>query len=248
MKILFTLLSIDSGNAMYLQSAKRLVNEILNQTKHDVLLSTNNTDFFEDITSENFILRNNIDSNSIFKYGSEFNYNLKYFAFEDISEKYDVILYLDCDIKLETWTDESDNLINSLMNQYDFGANRLNCSMGGSVKEYKETGRTLFSHKIDSYKIMENYEETDDIMNSLLPSEHFLIFKNDPIKIKNFHLKWKELNDYLQSINGSGGSWGDGFEIGISARHSGFHQTIEVSQGYWQGVLGFRFNGNKYND
>ena len=42
MKILFTLLSIDCGNTMYLNSAKRLISEILTQTNHDVLLSTNN--------------------------------------------------------------------------------------------------------------------------------------------------------------------------------------------------------------
>ena len=73
MKILFTILSIDSGNVMYLQSAKRLVNEILDQTKHDVLVSTNNLNFFEDISSNRFFIRNNIDTSCILKYGSEFN-------------------------------------------------------------------------------------------------------------------------------------------------------------------------------
>jgi hypothetical protein len=38
MKILFTLLSIDCGNKMYLQSAHRLINELLEQTNQDVLL------------------------------------------------------------------------------------------------------------------------------------------------------------------------------------------------------------------
>ena len=246
MKIIFTLLSIDCGNQMYLQSAKRLANEILEQTSHSVLLSTNNLEFFDEIKSERIIIRNNIDESSIFKFGSEFNYNLKYHAFKDIPESYEVVIYLDCDIKLDSWSINSDELINQIMSTYDFGATRLNCSMSGSVNEYIETGRTLFSHKLESYKIIENYGKDHDIMNSLLPSEHFLILKNDALKIKNFYKRWKELNDYLQSINGSGGSWGDGFEIGISARHSGFHKTVEISHGNSQEILGFKFNGNKY--
>jgi hypothetical protein len=248
MKILFTILSIDSGNVMYLQSAKRLVNEILEQTKHDVLVSTNNLNFFEDISSERFISRNNIDSSCILKYGSEFNYNLKYNAFENISSAYDVIIYLDCDIKLDGWNQNSDNHIDTVFQKYDFGATRLNCSMISSVNEYRETGRTLFSHKINSYKILEKYGDDDDIMFSLLPSEHFLILKNDVNKIKKFYERWKELNYHLQSINGEGGSWGDGFEIGISARYAGFHATIEINQGEWDGILGFKFNGNKFMD
>jgi len=83
---------------MYLQSAKRFVNEVLEQTNHDVLLSTNNLGFFNDVISERFFLRNNIDESSILMYNSEFNYNLKYHAFKDIPINYDVIIYLDCDI------------------------------------------------------------------------------------------------------------------------------------------------------
>jgi hypothetical protein len=82
-------------------------------------------------------------------------------------------------------------------------------------------------------------------MNSQLPSEHFLIFKYDKEKLNKFQERWKEMNDHLQSINGDGGSWGDGFEIGVSARYAGFHKTIEVSHGIWHGTLGFIFNGNK---
>ena len=46
MKILFTILSIEDDAKMYLTSAKTLTQEILNQTNHDVLISTNNVDFF----------------------------------------------------------------------------------------------------------------------------------------------------------------------------------------------------------
>jgi hypothetical protein len=246
MKILFTILSIEDDVKMYLTSAKTLTQEILNQTNHDVLISTNNVEFFSDIQSNRVIIRNNILKDSKLRYGSEFNYNLKHFAFENLPEGYDCLIYLDCDIKLEGWNNNSESYIMDIMDNYDFGATRLNCYLGESIRELNETGRTLFSHKINSYKINENYVESDDIMNSQLPSEHFLIFKYEIEKLKKFQERWKEMNDYLQSINGYGGSWGDGFEIGISARYAGFHNTIEVSQGIWNGILGFIFNGNKF--
>ena len=65
MKILFTILSIEDDAKMYLTSAKTLTQEILNQTNHDVLISTNNVDFFSDIQSNRVIVRDNIlkDSN-----------------------------------------------------------------------------------------------------------------------------------------------------------------------------------------
>jgi hypothetical protein len=231
MKILFTILSIEDDAKMYLTSAKTLTQEILNQTNHDVLISTNNVDFFSDIQSNRVIVRDNI---------------LKHFAFENLPDGYDCIIYLDCDIKLDGWDNNSDLYINNLIDNYDFGATRLNCYLGKSITELKESGTTLFKHKIDSYKIRENHLESDDIMNSQLPSEHFLIFKYDKEKLKKFQEKWKEMNDYLQSINGDGGSWGDGFEIGISARYAGFHKTIEVNHGAWNGTLKFIFNGNKF--
>jgi hypothetical protein len=248
MKILFTLLCIDANNSMYSDAARRLVNEILNNTQHDILLSTNSNQLLTEFSTNNrVIVRDNIsNTNSTLMYGGEFNYNLKYHAFQDIPNKYDIIIYLDCDIKLDGWNANSDNYIKDIFNDYEFGATRLNCSMLGSIEEYKKNGRTLFSHKIESYKIIENYSENDDIMLSLLPSEHFLIFKNDPIKLVKFYQRWKELNNHLQSIEGRGGSWGDGFEIGISARYAGFHKTIEINQGAWDGILGFKFNGNKY--
>jgi hypothetical protein len=248
MKILFTILSIENDDKMYLTSAKTLTQEILNQTNHDVLISTNNVEFFSDIQSNRVIVRDNILKDSTLKYNNEFNYNLKHFAFENLPDGYDCLIYLDGDIKLEGWNNNSESYIMDIMSNYDFGATRLNCYLGESITELNETGRTLFSHKINSYKIKENYVESDDIMNSQLPSEHFLIFKYDKEKLNKFQERWKEMNDHLQSINGDGGSWGDGFEIGISARYAGFHNTIDISHGMWHGTLGFIFNGNKYNE
>lgn len=245
-KILFTLISLDTGQAFYLDAAKRLSSEILEQTPHNVLISTNNVDFFSDIVSERCIVRNNIKENSILKYNSEFNYNLKHHAFMDIPDGYDYIIYLDCDIKLSTWTSESDVFMGTQFTNYEFGADRLNCYLKDEVGYYLTGRPCLFKHKISSYDILDRFTMEEDIMNSRLPSEHFLILKNDKEKIKLFQEKWEELNEYLQSKNGVGGSWGDGFEIGISARYAGYHNLMEMSPYYWSEILGFRFNGNKY--
>ena len=152
MKILFTILSIEEDAKKYFTSTKILTQEILNQTNHDILISTNNVDFFSDIQSNRVIVRNNILKNSTLRYNNEFNYNLKHFAFENLPTDYDCIIYLDCDIKLDGWDNNSDLYINNLIDNYDFGATRLNCYLGKSITELKESGTTLFKHKIDSYK------------------------------------------------------------------------------------------------
>ena len=245
MKILFTLLSIKCDNNDYLESAKKLINEILIQTTHDVLLTTNDLNYFSDINNKRFIIRDNIKKDEKLKFEYDFNYNLKHYAFKNIPVTYDFIIYLDCDIKLDGWTLKSEKILEEIMYNKDFGATRLNCTLLDNVLELKQKNETLFKHKIISYNILNNYSINDDIMFSNLPSEHFLIFSNYINKLDLFQSKWEEMNDYLISINGEGGVWGDGFEIGISARYAGFKNIIEIDQGIWDGDFGFKFNGNK---
>jgi hypothetical protein len=246
MKVLFTIVSIDCGNEMYLNAAKNLIIEILNQTNYDVLLSTNNIEYYSSISDDRLFIRNNIESNSVFRFGPDFNYNLKHHAFKDIPQKYDYLIYLDCDIKLEGWSNNSVDFLNNIISNYDFAATRLNCVLLDEINYYLKDGNALFKHKIEAYNILNTYDLSHDIMNSKLPSEHFLILKNNPEKIIKFQKKWKELNDYLQSINCNSCAWGDGFEIGISARYAELNNTLEINQGDWSELLGFKFNGNKY--
>lgn len=245
MNLLFTLLSIDTGNKHYLISAKKLIQEILLQTKHDILLSTNNVEFFSDIVNTRLTVRNNIESSSIFVFNGGFNYNLKHHAFMDVPKEYDGIIYLDCDIKLDGWSDESDKYVLMLLQNYSFGADRTCCLLKDEVERYLTDTPCLFKHKIKAYEITEHFLLTDDIMNSRLPSEHFLVLKNEPMYISKFQKKWKELNDLLQCKNGADGAWGDGFEIGIAARYAGFHSILNVGGGDWNTILKFKFNGNK---
>jgi hypothetical protein len=245
MKILFTLTSIKVKNDNYLISAKNLAKEIISKTNHDVLISTNQVDFFSDIKSNRCTVRDNIIKNIKLTHGPEFNYNLKHHAFKNIDEKYDFIVYLDCDIKMLSWSEESEDFFITTMKNFDFGADRLSCKLLNEVQELKKEKRCLFKHKIINHDILTKYSMEDDIMESLLPSEHFLILKNDPIKIKKFQQKWEEMDYHLQGKNCSSCSWGDGFEIGIAARYAGYHKTINLNSGYWNGKLGLQFNGNK---
>lgn len=244
MNILFTLLALKVDSDMYLNSAKKLTLEILSKTKYDILISTNNIVFFKDITDSRCIIRNNIDSTSILKYGSQFNYNLKYHAFKNISSNYDYIIYLDADIQLSHWTKESEQFMNETMIKYEYGADRLNAILGDEVGYFLNNKSCLFKHKINSYNILQRYALNDDIMKSRLPSEHFLIFKNSTDKLEKFALAWKNQNDYLQKTENPH-AWGDGFEIGISARMAGYHNSINITCHYWQNILGFKFNGHK---
>jgi hypothetical protein len=82
-------------------------------------------------------------------------------------------------------------------------------------------------------------------MDSCLPSEHFLIFKYNKEKLETFANKWSELNGIMQSQNGGNGSWGDGFEMGISAKYAGYDNLYDLNYGDLQNHFGFFFNGNK---
>jgi hypothetical protein len=246
MKILFTMISLSVNRDMYLTASKNLITEILSNTQHDVLLTTNNVGFFDDVKNSRLLVRNNVPEDSILSYrsGAEFNYNLKYLAFKNIPEGYDVVFYIDGDTKNTFWNQGSEDSIKSLMSSYDWVATRLNCVLKNEVEQFKTTGKCLFSHKIQSYNILD-WDVNDKLMESCLPSEHFLIFKYNKEKLDMFSNKWSELNSIMQSQNGGNGSWGDGFEIGISAKYAGYDNMVELYWGDLQTNFGFIFNGNK---
>jgi hypothetical protein len=245
MKVLFTILAIETNNDFYLQTVLRLTKEIILNTPHSVLISTNNESFFKSIKSDRVFVRDNIEKTSILKYRNiEFNYNLKYHCFLDLPENYEVIFYLDGDIKSNFWNEESDNLLNTLVSNFDFVATRLECVLKHEVGYLKDLGKCLFEHKIIPYKILE-WNENDLLMDASLPSEHFLIFKYNKEKIQNFANKWRDFNYQLQELDGGYGSWGDGFEIGISAKYAKYDSTYNLSFGDLETKFGFKFNGNK---
>jgi hypothetical protein len=232
---------------MYWNSSKRLIEELLINTNHDILLTTDNVDFFKGINNDRLTVRNNLSKDLILRYSHkhEFNFNLKYLCFKDLPENYDVIFYIDGDIKNKFWSSNSENRLKEIITNHEFIATRLNCYLNKEVSDFKMKKNPLFSHKISTYNIL-NWDSSDDLMNSQLPSEHFLIFKNDKNKIKLFSNKWEDFNKQMQNANGGNGCWGDGFEIGISARYAGYKNTFDMSFSEFESVFGFVFNGNKF--
>lgn len=237
--VLFTLLSIGEK---YSKSCQLLVEELLSNTTHNILISTDNVEYFPNY-SKRVIVRQNIEKEAKLSLsGSEFNYNLKFHAFEDIPEGYDIILYLDCDIKNKFWSEEGESKLKASFTNHDFIACRLNCTLTNEIAQLNSTGNCLFKNKILSYKA--NEWEDKSLYESKLPSEHFFGFKYDKNKLTRFYKKWRELNYQLQSVEGAQ-SWGDGFEIGVAAFYAGYKNSFEFTFTDQQLLLGLEFNGNK---
>jgi len=244
MRGVFTLLSVNCGNPMYLDATSNLIDEILNRTDFDIILTTNEVIYFSNKINNRVIIREINDSSLILKYSAGFNYNLKFLSFQNIPEKYDYIIYLDGDIKLKGWRQESINLIERLLENNEVIGTRLDAVLKNEYNYYLDNMSNTFSHKFDSYEILK-YNLNDDIFESRLPSEHFLILKNVPNKIKTFADNWCEMNTFLQNKNGEGGSHCDAFEIGISLRKAELNDMFDMSYGDTVTILGFEFNGNK---
>ena len=87
------------GSDIYTTYAKRLINDVLNKTPYDIMVTTNHPSYFVD-ENNNWSGRVKIKENKLEHHKTHvgaFNQLLKFTAIEDIEEKYDWVLYLDCD-------------------------------------------------------------------------------------------------------------------------------------------------------
>lgn len=245
MKNLFTLLSIGQTYTKY---SLKLVKNLLDKTPHDIRISTNCPEYYSGISPRRICVNDISEKLKFNNIGlGGFNYNLKFYAFENIPTTYDSIFYLDCDQEVVQWDDDKFNniLTNFFNDNKDFICTRTNAILGAHMKNYRiDKHPDLFSHKMENYEL--TYENTpEEWLNASMPSEHFLIFKNDQNKIKKFHFTWKMLNALSEQRGDKNqGTWGDGFEIGISAKNAGFN-AAEVAGDIQAFVFGIKFNGNK---
>lgn len=237
MIFLFTILAIQkkNGDFSYLNATKKLIENILEFTTHDILISTNCPSFFQE--SARVSVRNPITENHKLIYDNgHFNYNLKYLCFDKIPLIYDYIVYIDGDIKMIDWKEEE---ICSCISEFDFIGTRLGCRMFSELEQIETKGKSLLQHKIKSYETIIDYKK-EKINEAVFPSEHCFIIKNIDQKVQTFHDTWETLNNHMQSINARYGVWGDAFEIGISAAVSGYEKYQNFNDGLY-----FKFNGNK---
>lgn len=247
MKILFSVVSFKTGPGFknnYLEATKKLAKNIIEKTPHDLLITTNEKEYFSDLNPQRVFIRDNIDSNLQLFVNNEFNYNSKYEAFVNLPKDYDIIFYLDGDIEIKFWNEESDLYIQNVFSKYDYGATRLNATFLYHYNNFKTTNQDLFSHKFVGHD-MTDISESSILHKAQLPSEHFLIFKNIESNLQNFAENWKSMCFYLQNKNNPHGTLCDGFEIGISVARAGITKIFEISHGDSVLKLGLNFNGNK---
>ncbi len=245
MNNLFTMLSLGEKYTKY---SVKLVNNLLERTPHDVRISTDHPLLFQDINNTRLTVIDITEKVQLNLIGlGGFNYNLKFYAFENIPTHYDTIFYLDCDQEITMWDDDRFQiLINSFFEQgKDFIATRTDAILRGHIQNYRvDKQPDLFAHKIENYGL--TFENTpEEWLDARMPSEHFFILKNDPKKIKVFYFTWKMLNALSEQLKDKNhGTWGDGFEIGIAAKNANY-TAVSVGGDIQAHVFGINFNGNK---
>lgn len=245
MKTLFTVVAFSiKGLDNYLESAKKLAENIISNSPHDILITTNKKEYFKDIESSRVIVREHSDPDLKFIINSEFNYNSKYEAFINLPQGYDVIFYVDCDIKLTHWDDKTEEYLKDFFSKYDFGATRLNATFNYHYHSYKETKQDLFWHKFEGHELL-NVDSNDVIFSAVFPSEHYLIFKYNKEALEKFAQEWKKLSFFLQNKDNPYGTLCDGFEIGLALARANITNVKEIHWVDHVVILGLQFNGNR---
>lgn len=257
-EIVFTTLSIGENYTKYY--TLKFIEKVLFFTKHDVYITTDcphiiNEKFpnnlqvkINKIKREDIKLRINTDWG--YGYGDDFNFNLKYLCFDIVKELENyVIIYTDCDNKLEWWDEEMVvNWLNNKINDgYDFFAPRNELKLYEFMNEYNSQNKKeygLFWHKLYNYDLINNPKP--EWGYSPLPAEYLLVFYNKERKLKLFYEKWKFFHDYLVKQNKSYGTWAEGFEIGVSSLYAKMKPyDIGWNHHLWFNI--FNPNGNKLN-
>ena len=86
-----------TGSEIYTTFAKRLVDDVLTKTHYDVMVSTNKSELFDDVSNLDRVKINQVDLINHRTHVGAFNQLLKFYAIKDINSMYDWVLYLDCD-------------------------------------------------------------------------------------------------------------------------------------------------------
>lgn len=255
-KVIFTLLAISyegqAGHKInYLIYSKKLATEILEQTSHDVMITTNNVEFFDEFKDNpRVIVRGLPDDNVSVSCNGVFNYNLKHVCFFNIPADYDIVFYMDTDMKLEGpdgeyWDESCDQHLVDLFDVqgYDAIGTRTNAILADEIISWQERNAGLFFHKFPVYGLDFILSLGEDMINARTPSEHFFILKNDPEKINKVYEVWKLLNSKYEYNTHGNSAVHDGLEIGVSLKAAGYNiRHAGMSEHV---MFKLKFNGNK---
>tara|TARA_R110000796_G_C14564482_1_gene435184 strand:+ start:1296 stop:2060 length:765 start_codon:yes stop_codon:yes gene_type:complete len=232
------------GSEIYTTFAKRLINDVLTKTPYDVMVTTNRSDLFDDVSQSErvFIVQNDLESHRT--HVGAFNQLLKFTAIKNINPKYDWVLYLDCDAGFIDKVDptEIDDFIER--SDEDFIALRTDATYDDALNKYnqsKEQGtHELFDNKFKFYG------ENTKWSGAKLPSEHILLIKNNEKlprmaeEFEKFCTKFETQQEpHIVTFDM------ESFEIGISAHLSGFN-VREMGWANQQSILKVGFNANNW--
>jgi|14BtaG_2_1085337.scaffolds.fasta_scaffold08981_4 hypothetical protein len=184
---------ITDNDYSYHEKALKLISGYLEFTDFDILVLTNNVDYFKHINNKRLLVFNYDENfNEPIKSANKFNMHLKRYPLRLATKmNYDVIYHHDCDCYINGWDSESyDKLINQ---DYDvIFPSSPRPQLGGLRKTHKH-----FQQKIDREFVGLYYDELDQSPN---PAETRIIFKNND-KLKVFLDFWDKIsnnnNNYL---------------------------------------------------
>ena len=232
------------GAEIYTTFAKRLINDIMDKTPYDIMVTTNEPEHFQDDTQnwgDRVTIRTELLENHRLVVGV-FNQLLKFYTIKNIDSKYNWVLYLDCDAGLTGPWNVSDveNKVREWENSgYDILGTRTNAILHSELAQHEKVlkehndeiergnvnhyyGGTLFSNKFLFYDVSSE-NGPFEWFDAKLPSEHVLLVKNDE-KLKrmseifeDFCYKFETQGPHPVTVDM------EAFEIGVSAKLAGYN-------------------------
>jgi hypothetical protein len=236
------------GAEIYATFAKRLIDDIMNKTPYDIMVTTNEVEHFKDDIEkyeDRVIIREELLEKHKLVVGV-FNQMLKFFSIKNIDQKYNWVLYLDCDAGLTGLWDikEINTSIKSWESDgYDMVATRTDAILINELKDHEDKvekhkikikenpSNTFFEGNLFSNKFIFYNVSTDggplEWFDSVLPSEHVLLLKNN----EKLSKMCKNFEDFCykfesQDVNRIQTVDMEAFEIGVSAKLAGY-KTVD---------------------
>jgi hypothetical protein len=232
------------GAEIYTTFAQRLIEDVMNKTPYDILITTNEPEHFisqKEIYGDRVTIRTELLETHRLTVGV-FNQLLKFYTIKDIDSKHDWVLYLVCDAGLtDNWNiAEVHSMLNDSLNHgFDMLGTRTNCILQNELKDHEikfsehkkliDSGvvnpyfaGNLFSNKFFFYEVSSE-NGPKEWFDAVLPSEHVFMIKNDERLSKmskifeDFCFKFETQGEYPITVDM------EAFEIGVSALLSGYN-------------------------
>lgn len=239
-------------STIYTTFAKRLANDVKTKTPFDIRINTNRKELFEE---DNRVSVRDDFLKDHYTHVGAFNQLLKFSAIQQVDEKYDWVLYLDCDAGFVD-TIDTDKVFEYItkLNQrtIEMVACRTSCTFESTLEEYNKSTKngTDFTYK-DDYKRLFNdkftfYGIRDEWRGAKFPSEHFLLIKNTS--------KLQKMADHFETLcyefetqdkNQPVTFDMEAYEIGVAARLANIDMQ-EVCGEFYNNHLKIGFNFNNF--